>query len=59
VVNEPVDEDEFVVKKIVVTVVREDVRKPFLGGFRNRKTGVEYHHASSQTPVALKLSVLP
>ena len=24
-------------------------KKPFLGGFRSRKTAVEYHHASSQT----------
>ena len=24
-------------------------KKPFLGGFRSRKTAIEYHHASSQT----------
>lgn len=24
--------------------------KPFLGGYRNKKSGREYHHASSQTP---------
>ena len=25
-------------------------KKPFLGGFRHKKTGVEYHNASAQTP---------
>lgn len=25
-------------------------RKPFLGGYKNRLTDVEYHHASTQTP---------
>ena len=29
-------------------------RKPFLGGFRNRLTDVEYHHASTQTPPPTK-----
>eukprot|EP00753_Platysulcus_tardus_P018650 PLAT7002.1.p1 GENE.PLAT7002.1~~PLAT7002.1.p1 ORF type:complete len:768 (+),score=410.07 PLAT7002.1:32-2305(+) len=32
-----------------VAILRELRRKPYLGGYRHRKTGVEYHHASSQT----------
>lgn len=34
-----------------VTVDRtsERIRKPFLGGYRNTKTEIEYHHASCQT----------
>ena len=27
-------------------------KKPFLGGFRHKKTGVLYHHASSQTEMS-------
>ncbi|EGD76447.1 hypothetical protein PTSG_07566 [Salpingoeca rosetta] len=33
-----------------ITVFTANVTKPFLGGFRHKKTGVEYHNASSQTP---------
>jgi len=36
-------------KKILVTVQRPISRKLYLGGFRNKKTSVIYHHASSQT----------
>merc|ERR1740133_363494 len=37
-------------KLIQVPIVRAmPEKKPFLGGFRSRKTAVEYHHASSQT----------
>ena len=33
-------------------------KKAFLGGFRSRKTAIEYHHASSQTdPVARSASM--
>eukprot|EP00163_Fabomonas_tropica_P026048 TRINITY_DN463_c0_g1_i1.p1 TRINITY_DN463_c0_g1~~TRINITY_DN463_c0_g1_i1.p1 ORF type:complete len:504 (+),score=127.03 TRINITY_DN463_c0_g1_i1:202-1713(+) len=31
-----------------------DFKKPFLGGFRHKKTGAEYHHGSSQTPIPTK-----
>lgn len=44
-------------KVILVDIQREQVQKPFLGGFRHRKTGVEYHHASSQTWVPKKPKV--
>jgi len=37
-------------KLIQVPVVRAmPEKKPFLGGYRSRKTALEYHHASSQT----------
>ena len=37
-------------KLIQVPIVRAmPEKKPFLGGFRSRKTALEYHHASSQT----------
>lgn len=31
-----------------VEVMSSQVQKPFLGGYRNRLTGVEYHNASAQ-----------
>ena len=37
------------VKDIVVEIERPTIRKPFLGGFRHKKNGVEYHNASAQT----------
>jgi len=30
-------------------VLEPAFKKPFLGGYRHRKTGIEYHHASAQT----------
>lgn len=30
-------------------IERPTFRKPFLGGFKNRLTGVEFHNAGSQT----------
>lgn len=36
-------------KDIVVEVERSTVKKPFLGGFKHKQTGVEYHNASAQT----------
>ncbi|CAG0900140.1 unnamed protein product [Cyprideis torosa] len=38
------------IKLMTLEVLREDFRKPFLGGYKNTKTLLEYHHASSQTP---------
>ena len=32
-----------------VEIVVQESEKPFLGGYKNTKTGVEYHHAISQT----------
>ena len=42
---------------IIVDIEREDNPKPFLGGYRHRKTGIEYHHASTQTWVPKKPKV--
>lgn len=36
-------------REVLVKVERAGVKKPFLGGYRHRVTGVEYHHASAQT----------
>ena len=36
-------------KTFIVRIERENRRKPYLGGFRNRMTNIEYHHASAQT----------
>lgn len=34
---------------IVVEIERTTRKKPYLGGYRHKKTSVEYHHASAQT----------
>ena len=36
-------------KEILVCIERTGVPKPFLGGYRNRRTGLEYHNAAVQT----------
>ncbi|KAM6091243.1 LOW QUALITY PROTEIN: IQ motif and ubiquitin-like domain-containing protein [Theristicus caerulescens] len=41
------DSDSF--QDVVVKIERPTYRKPFLGGFKNRITGVEFHNAGSQT----------
>ncbi len=33
-----------------VQIVKADMNKTYLGGYRNKRTGALYHHASSQTP---------
>lgn len=40
-----------------VTIVKADASKPYLGGYRNKKTGHVYHHGSSQTPTDAKKPV--
>ncbi|CAB3986570.1 Hypothetical predicted protein [Paramuricea clavata] len=42
-------EFEGLVNEVKVQVVQEKNKKPFLGGFRHRLTGIEYHNASIQT----------
>jgi len=37
-------------KKVNVYVERPVAQKPYLGGYRHKQTGVEYHHSFSQTP---------
>ncbi|XP_032543095.1 IQ and ubiquitin-like domain-containing protein isoform X2 [Chiroxiphia lanceolata] len=41
------DSDSF--QEVVVKIERPTYNKPFLGGFRNMRTGVEFHNAGSQT----------
>ncbi|XP_048156369.1 IQ and ubiquitin-like domain-containing protein isoform X1 [Corvus hawaiiensis] len=41
------DSDSF--QEVVVKIERRTYNKPFLGGFRNMSTGVEFHNAGSQT----------
>ncbi|XP_052778908.1 IQ and ubiquitin-like domain-containing protein [Mya arenaria] len=36
-------------KDVVVEIERTTRKKPFLGGYRHKKSSVEYHHASAQT----------
>lgn len=36
-------------KDVVVEIERTTRKKPYLGGYRHKKTTVEYHHASAQT----------
>ena len=34
---------------VTVHIIKEPRKKAFLGGFRHRLTGTEYHNASAQT----------
>ena len=36
-------------KEVLIRVERSEFKKPFLGGFRHRVSGVEYHNAAVQT----------
>ncbi|XP_066997158.2 IQ motif and ubiquitin-like domain-containing protein [Anabrus simplex] len=53
-----IETDKHDYKEIVVEIENRSIRKPFLGGYRHRQTGVEYHHAFSQTQPRIS-SVLP
>lgn len=46
-VHFPVSGDE--TRDLVVEIENKSIPKPFLGGFRNKKTQIEYHHAFTQT----------
>ncbi len=35
-------------KEVLVKMEKQMITKPFLGGYRSKLTGVEYHHASVQ-----------
>ena len=41
--------DDSTYKDVVVEIERTTRKKPFLGGYRHKKTSIEYHHASAQT----------
>lgn len=33
----------------MITIEKPNLKKPFIGGYRNKVTGLEYHHAAVQT----------
>eukprot|EP00960_Hanusia_phi_P028483 747428-Hanusia_phi.AAC.1 len=39
---------------ISLIITREDRKKPYYGGYRHKVTGIEYHHAASQTEAPAK-----
>ncbi len=41
--------------RVLLDFTQQD-RKPYLGGYRNKRTGAVYHHAGTQTPRAPKYS---
>ena len=41
--------EEGAYREVVVEIERTLRKKPFLGGYRHKQTGVEFHHASAQT----------
>ncbi|XP_049806972.1 IQ and ubiquitin-like domain-containing protein [Schistocerca nitens] len=44
-------------RDVIVEIENRCTRKPFIGGYRHKGTGVEYHHAFSQTqPIQRDLS---
>jgi hypothetical protein len=36
---------------VVVEIESSSIRKPFVGGYRHKVSGLEYHHAFTQTPL--------
>ncbi|XP_066155191.1 IQ motif and ubiquitin-like domain-containing protein isoform X2 [Euwallacea fornicatus] len=42
-------EKENVVSEVVVEIDNRAIEKPFLGGYRDAQTGIQYHHGYSQT----------
>eukprot|EP00039_Didymoeca_costata_P008103 m.108082 g.108082 ORF g.108082 m.108082 type:complete len:626 (+) comp13949_c0_seq7:239-2116(+) len=42
------------VKSIPVRIIPSTTKKPFLGGYRHRETGLEYHHVSTQTYIPVR-----
>ncbi|XP_054029756.1 IQ and ubiquitin-like domain-containing protein [Dryobates pubescens] len=49
VITVRVQRDSASLQDVVVKIERPAYHKPFLGGFKNRITGVEFHNAGSQT----------
>ncbi|XP_013863406.1 IQ and ubiquitin-like domain-containing protein [Austrofundulus limnaeus] len=49
VITVQVQREEGVFEEVVVEIELSCHKKPFLGGYRHRLTGVEYHHAAVQT----------
>ncbi|XP_019364817.1 PREDICTED: IQ and ubiquitin-like domain-containing protein [Gavialis gangeticus] len=49
VITVRVEADANTFQDVAVEIERPTYRKPFLGGFKHRETGVEFHNAGSQT----------
>lgn len=49
VITVRVQTDDCEAKDVVVEIERSRCKKPFLGGFRNKNSGIEFHNASAQT----------
>lgn len=49
IITVTVENDDGTPREVVVEIERSTRHKPFLGGYRHRLTGAEFHHASSQT----------
>lgn len=41
--------------EITVHIVQEERKKPFLGGYKHRLTGTEYHNATAQTVPKIRM----
>lgn len=41
--------EEGIFKDVVVEIERATRKKPYLGGYKHKKTSIEYHNASAQT----------
>ncbi|KAM3875272.1 IQ motif and ubiquitin-like domain-containing protein [Diretmus argenteus] len=50
VVTVRIHADQDVFQDVAVEIERPPQQKVFLGGYRHRVTGAEYHHAATQTP---------
>eukprot|EP00057_Strongylocentrotus_purpuratus_P004505 XP_003728839.1 PREDICTED: IQ and ubiquitin-like domain-containing protein isoform X1 [Strongylocentrotus purpuratus] len=49
IITTRIEREDGTVDDVVVEIERTTRRKPFMGGFRHRLTGVEFHNASAQT----------
>ncbi|XP_060695459.1 IQ and ubiquitin-like domain-containing protein [Hemiscyllium ocellatum] len=51
VITVTIQKDDETCYCVVVEIERRPYHKPFLGGFRHKITGKEFHHAGTQTPI--------
>ncbi|XP_077981682.1 IQ motif and ubiquitin-like domain-containing protein [Glandiceps talaboti] len=54
VITVRVRRDDDTIEDVVVEIERARRRKPYLGGYKHRVTGKEYHHAGAQTRPKMK-----
>ncbi|XP_048405532.1 IQ and ubiquitin-like domain-containing protein isoform X2 [Stegostoma tigrinum] len=51
VITVNIQKDDDTCFSVVVEIERRPYHKPFLGGFKHKLTGKEFHHAGTQTPI--------